>query len=91
MMFRNTKIWSQHDLPGLNPACFFFSSASTWCFPLSKAAYEKKFLVVDKGVIPRQLFYSVLSPISGSLVIVPFSILDTILVMFIVFLDISSS
>lgn len=34
-------------------------------------------------MIPRQLFYSILSPISGSLVIVPFSILDTILVIFI--------
>lgn len=66
MMFRNAKVWSQHDLPGLNPACFFLSSASTWCFPLSKTAYEKNILLVDKGVIPRQLFYSVLSPISGN-------------------------
>lgn len=66
MMFRNAKVWSQHDLPGLNPACFFLSSASTWCFPLSKTAYEKNILLVDNGLIPRQLFYSVLSPISGN-------------------------
>lgn len=47
-MFRNTKIWSQHDLPGLNPACSLLSSASTWCFPLSKTALEKIYLLLVK-------------------------------------------
>lgn len=62
VMFRNTEIWSQHDLFGLNPVCSFLSSASTWCFPLSKIAL-KNLLIVGKGVIPRQFLYSVLSPI----------------------------
>lgn len=76
MMFRNTKIWSQHDLPGLNPACTVLSYASTWCVSLSKTAL-KEILFVGKSVNPRQLLYSVLSPTFGSFVIVPFSILDT--------------
>lgn len=52
-------------------------------FPSVQDSLLKKILIVDKGLIPRQLFYSVLSPISGNLVIIPFSILDTILVIII--------
>ena len=65
-----TKIWSQHDLPGLNLACSY-RTLSTSFFTLFKRMVQKSFPTEESNVIPLHLLQSPRSPFLGNLTMTP--------------------
>ena len=71
MMFRSAKIWSEHPLSFLKPACSSLSFTSIDSEILFMIIFARILLGTDSSVIPRQLLQSLRAPFLGILIIIP--------------------
>jgi len=72
MMCLSAKIWSLHDLPGLNPACSCRKYVSTLLLNVLSTILANTLPGTDSSVMPRQLLQSDRSPFLERGTIIPF-------------------